>query len=82
MKGFLLSKSGGNPAKMICMMIGFMSCCITMPLIIAAVFCGLYWSLWAQANWANDNFQNGLLYTEDKPYYDTCGLGTMAIDED
>ena len=64
------------------MMIGMMTCCITMPLIIAAVFCGLYWSLWAQANWANDNFQNGILYTEDYPYYATCGFGTIATGED
>ena len=63
-------------------MLGTMVCCTAMPLIIAATFCGIYWSLWAQANWANDNFDNGVLFTEDYPYYDTCGLGVVAQADD
>ena len=66
------------------MMVGAMMCCALMPLIIASVFCGIYWSLWAEANWANDNSSEAesLLFNDEYPYYDTCGLGTLAQGDD
>ena len=52
----------------------------TMPvLIISFTFCGLYWGMWTQAQDANDHFSGILpaVYTDDYPYYDTCGGGIL-----
>ena len=51
--------------------------CITPVMIISFTFCGLYWGMWAQAQDANDAASKiaPALFTDDWPYYDTCGNG-------
>ena len=59
--------------------------CVIPVLIITATFCGLYWSMWSAAQDADiDTAANHPQFTDEYPYYDTCGQGTLllALDKD
>ena len=50
------------------------SCCLaTIPLVICATFCGLYWKMWAEANDYNDAAKALGSIASDNAY-DACGL--------
>ena len=70
----LMMKDGAmNPLAMMKQMVCITLCCSVFPIVISATFCGLYWTLWASANKANDSAVT-LGYAGAVPLYDTCGL--------
>ena len=62
----MLAKYAGNPSGAR----GFVACCGMLPLIISATFCGVYWSMWADAQDFDTLLGEGA--------YDSCGLAGLA----
>ena len=50
-------------------------CCAVVPLTIAATFCGVYWTMWTQAQ----DFDRAGVAMGKSNYYDSCGsLGSLG----
>ena len=64
-------------------MIGKLRFCVIIvsifPIIISAVFSGLYWNMWAQALELNDEAAEVYNYNGSVSYYDTCALESRYV---
>ena len=54
--------------------------CILPVIIVTATFCGLYWSMWSAAQDADiDSAAHHPQFSDEYPYYDTCGQGNLLL---
>ena len=67
-----LGALAANPKSVMACLFGFG----LIPLIISAVFCGVYWDMWADAQENNDDFPD---LPDGRLAFDTCG-GTADLD--
>ena len=70
-------KQLANETAKVRMVVG---CCTVMALAISGSWCGLYWSMWSEAQDYNDDAEK-IGYKGDTPAYDMCGLMGAADPE-
>ena len=46
--------------------------CVVAPMIIGAVFCGIYFHMWTETWSYNDDYASSIGVDSDKNYYDLC----------
>ena len=69
---YAAERSEGDPKKLMrCMMLAMISCAVV-PIIIGAVFCGIYFHMWTETWSYNDDYASSIGGDSDKNYYDLC----------